>query len=67
MCSSLGKVRAKAISSNILHLVFIWHGWDRDVSILSEELLVEKEKICEAPSHGKVVFREGFEIRLFGD
>ena len=64
--ASLHEVRAKAVSTHILHLVLVGQRRDGALRVLFRELFPEEDEVCEAAADGELGFLEGLEVGLRG-
>lgn len=60
----LGEVRAEAVSSHILHLVFVGQRWDSALGVVLRQLFPQEDKVCEAAADGEFGLLEGLEVGL---
>lgn len=64
MGASLREVRAKAVTTDVFHFMFVWEGRNRAGRVISVKCFVEKDKVREATPHVEIGPREGSEVRL---
>ncbi len=64
MSSSMGKVRPKAVATNVFHLVLIWERGDGALRIFLAEILVKENEVRETATDLDRRFLEGGEISL---
>ena len=64
MSSPLGEVGAKAVPSDIFHLVFVGERRHSALGIFARKLFIEKDEVGETPADFRNRFGEGFEVGL---
>lgn len=62
--SSMGKVRPKAVATDVFHFVLVWKRGDGTLRVFSTKDLVKKNEICEAAADLDSGFLEGGEVGL---